>query len=99
MLGALLALVLFAPPVFAADLGDKVPALLDDEPEFLSADEAFVFSAEVGDDGALRAHWQMPDGYYLYRHRFEFSVPAGSPVRTRRRRDPTGQSQKRRILR
>ena len=27
----------------------------------------------------LRAHWQMPDGYYLYRHRFEFAVPAGSP--------------------
>ena len=29
-------------------------------------------------NGALQAHWQMPDGYYLYRHRFEFAVPAGS---------------------
>ena len=26
----------------------------------------------------LLAHWQMPDGYYLYRHRFEFAVPPGS---------------------
>jgi thiol:disulfide interchange protein DsbD len=75
----LLSLVLGAPFVSAADLDAKASAVLDDEPEFLSADQAFVFSAELGQDGALRAHWQMPDGYYLYRHRFEFSVPAGSP--------------------
>ena len=74
----LLSLVLFAPGVFAAELGGSTNNLLDDEPEFLSADQAFVLSAELGDDGALRAHWQMPDGYYLYRHRFEFAVPAGS---------------------
>ena len=74
----LLSLVLIAPVAFAADLSGSSANFLDDEPEFLSADQAFVFSAELGDDGALRAHWQMPDGYYLYRHRFEFSVPAGS---------------------
>ncbi|HSE11379.1 MAG TPA: protein-disulfide reductase DsbD, partial [Rudaea sp.] len=75
----LLSLVLGAPFALAADLDAKAPTLLDEEPEFLSADQAFVFSAELGQDGALRAHWQMPDGYYLYSHRFEFSVPAGSP--------------------
>lgn len=74
----LLSLVLCAPFAAAADLGAKSPTVLDDEPEFLSADEAFVFSAQLDRDGALRAQWQMPDGYYLYRHRFEFSVPAGS---------------------
>ncbi len=74
----LLWLVLFAPAVFAAELGGSAPNLLEDEPEFLSADQAFVLSAEL-QDGALQAQWQMPDGYYLYRHRFEFAVPPGSP--------------------
>jgi thiol:disulfide interchange protein DsbD len=69
-------LVLLAPSAFAADLAQ--PQLLDDEPEFLKADQAFQFSAELADDGSLRARWVMPDGYYLYRHRFDFSVPAGS---------------------
>ncbi len=73
----LLWLVLFAPAVFAADLGGGLSNPLEEEPEFLSADQAFVLSAELK-DGALQAQWQMPDGYYLYRHRFEFTVPPGS---------------------
>mgnify|MGYP002814758453 CR=1 FL=1 len=47
---------------------------LDDEPEFLPVDVAFVLSADVGLDGALVANWQMPDGYYLYRHQFAFDT-------------------------
>jgi thiol:disulfide interchange protein DsbD len=43
-----------------------------EEPEFLPVDEAFVLSAEVGPDGAILARWEIADGYYLYRHRFEF---------------------------
>jgi thiol:disulfide interchange protein DsbD len=41
------------------------------EPQFLPVDEAFVFSA-LQDGDRLLLRWQMPDGYYLYRERFEF---------------------------
>ena len=50
------------------------PGWLDEEPEFLPVDEAFALSTETADDGALLAYWDMPDGYYLYRHRFDFSL-------------------------
>lgn len=33
---------------------------LDDEPEFLKVDEAFVLSTEVAADGAILARWEMP---------------------------------------
>jgi len=72
-------LVLVAPTVFAAELSGKISQLLDEEPDFLSVDQAFVLSTELAADGSLHAQWQMPEGYYLYRHRFEFAVPAGSP--------------------
>ena len=49
-------------------------AWLDEEPEFLPVDEAFALSTETADDGALLAYWDMPDGYYLYRHRFDFTL-------------------------
>ncbi|MDE0271415.1 MAG: protein-disulfide reductase DsbD, partial [Gammaproteobacteria bacterium] len=42
--------------------------------EFLPVDEAFALSTETADDGALLAYWDMPDGYYLYRHRFDFTL-------------------------
>ena len=45
---------------------------LADEPDFLSVEEAFVFSSrlDVDDDGTQRivVYWDMPTGYYLYRH-------------------------------
>jgi thiol:disulfide interchange protein DsbD len=75
----LLWLALIAPAVFAADLSSKDPlADADSEEAFLSADQAFVFSAELAEDGSLHASWHMPDGYYLYRHRFEFKTPPDS---------------------
>ena len=46
----------------------------DEAPEFLPVDEAFALSTETADDGALLAYWDMPDGYYLYRHRFDFTL-------------------------
>jgi len=70
-------LALLSPGGLAADLGTSAPNPLEEEPEFLSADQAFVLTTELS-NGALQARWQMPDGYYLYRHRFEFAVPAGS---------------------
>lgn len=52
-------------------------AQLGEAPVFLPVDEAFVLSTELADDGALLAYWDMPEGYYLYRHRFDFSVREG----------------------
>ena len=52
-------------------------AQLGEAPEFLPVDEAFVLSTELADDGALLAYWDMPEGYYLYRHRFDFSMREG----------------------
>ncbi|MEM7080259.1 MAG: protein-disulfide reductase DsbD [Pseudomonadota bacterium] len=45
--------------------------------DFLPVDEAFVFSANADSAGRLTAQWDMPDGYYLYRH--QFKVEAHDP--------------------
>jgi thiol:disulfide interchange protein DsbD len=60
----------------AADLldGDKAEQWTFEEPEFLPVDEAFRLSTEVGEDGSVRAYWDIADGYYLYRHRFGFEA-------------------------
>ena len=57
--------------------------------DILPVDKAFDLSAELSENGFLVATWRMPDGYYLYRHRFRFSdgdgalgtpiVPDGKP--------------------
>lgn len=47
---------------------------LTQEEEFLKVDEAFVLSAALAQDGALKVRWDMPDGYYLYRHQFDFKA-------------------------
>ncbi|RLA34312.1 MAG: thiol:disulfide interchange protein [Gammaproteobacteria bacterium] len=45
------------------------------EPEFLEVDQAFVLSAEATPEGdAVITHWQIADGYYLYRDKFGFST-------------------------
>jgi thiol:disulfide interchange protein DsbD len=58
----------------AAEFLSPVDSWLEDEAEFLPVDEAFVLSVEVAADGAVLARWEMPDGYYLYRHRFGFDT-------------------------
>jgi thiol:disulfide interchange protein DsbD len=73
----LLLLGCMAAPAHADELTKAIADPLA-EPEFLKVDQAFVFSARLADDGSLIAQWQMPDGYYLYRHRFGFTVPKDS---------------------
>ncbi len=67
--------VLCAPALHASEFefsnGDD---WLSQEDEFLKVDEAFVLSATLADDGALNVRWDMPDGYYLYRHQFAFAT-------------------------
>lgn len=67
-------IMLFASGVQAAD------PWLDEQPEFLKVDDAFVFSADVDESGNVVARWTMPDGYYLYRERFAAEVRADSEV-------------------
>ncbi len=67
---AVAALAFGAAPAAAA--GEQ--SWLAEAPEFLPVDEAFALSTETAADGALLAYWDMPDGYYLYRHRFDFTL-------------------------
>ena len=60
---------------------DPINDPLAEEPVFLHVDQAFAFSSQlrVGRSGAeeIVARWDMPDGYYLYRHRFGADVDDG----------------------
>jgi len=48
--------------------------LAEQDVAFLKVDEAFALTTQRGSDGALLAKWEMPDGYYLYRHGFMFET-------------------------
>ena len=48
----------------------------DDQPEFLTPDEAFQLSSSVTDDGRLQFDWNIAEGYYLYRERISFKPDA-----------------------
>ena len=77
----LLSCVLTWPAAYAATELKTGPNPLGaqlDPREILTVDEAFALSAELSDDGFLVATWRMPDGYYLYRHRFKFSGGDGA---------------------
>lgn len=43
------------------------------ETSFLAVDEAFELNGWIDPAGNVRLAWQIAQGYYLYRHRFEFS--------------------------
>jgi thioredoxin:protein disulfide reductase len=47
---------------------------LGQQPEFLPVHEAFRLTTELAPDGAVLARWEMPKGYYLYRHAFAFTT-------------------------
>ena len=51
-----------------------LPALAD---EFLSSEQAFVFSARALDARTVRLHWDIAPGYHLYRDRI--SIQSGMP--------------------
>ena len=53
--------------VLAAQAG-----LFDKQPQFLKAEQAFAFSYEQQDDG-VTLHWQIADGYYLYKKELKFN--------------------------
>lgn len=62
------------------------------EEDLLPVDEAYVLSSQLNADGLPELHWQIAEGYYLYRHRFDlkpadpaafaldaFDLPPGEP--------------------
>ncbi len=56
-----------------AKLGASL-GLSDASDEVLPAEEAFQFSAEVADDHTLIARWQITDGHYLYKDKFQLAL-------------------------
>ena len=60
------------------------------EAEFLDPDVAFMLIAEAEDAGTITVHWQIADGYYLYRKRFGFTPVDGSDVTLGEPLLPTG---------
>lgn len=53
---------------------------LSEQEEFLKADQAFAFTTEVIDGNHILASWEIADGYYLYRDKFEFSIEEGAGI-------------------
>lgn len=77
--------VAFAVTIRAAETTgidfDAVDDPLAEAPDFLPADQAFVVTSGLrgGEGGAeeIIVRWDMPAGYYLYRHRFGVSADQG----------------------
>ena len=46
----------------------------DSAPDFLPVEEAYRLEIEVREQQGLRLYWQIADTYYLYQHRFAFSL-------------------------
>jgi thiol:disulfide interchange protein DsbD len=59
---------LLLPITFASET-----SLFETEDEFLNVDKAFILSSDLIDDEFI-IKWQVADAYYLYKHRFSFSV-------------------------
>jgi thiol:disulfide interchange protein DsbD len=66
-------------------LGSRLGLGANDGNPFLPPEKAFVFTAEMKDAHTVTAHWDIADGYYLYRNKFNFeilnpaTIQAGTP--------------------
>ena len=58
----LLAVFAFCSGALAAEFEQGEDSWLDDEPEFLRVDEAFLLSTEEAADRAILAYWEIADG-------------------------------------
>lgn len=68
-------LLLFTSLAIAAGGVDRNPfGTAASNPTFLPVDEAYQLDLEVQEDRSLRLHWQIAEGYYLYQHRFAFTL-------------------------
>lgn len=69
VLGFLLSLHAPLSRAQAAEFNFETGGDFQQQDDFLHVDEAFILSSTLQDDG-LSWRWDMPDGYYLYRHQF-----------------------------
>ena len=79
MLRTLLLLLLAAglQPVAAQSLTERLSQAFGGqsaEDEILAPDVAFILNADVASANEIKLHWQIEDGYYLYRDKFKFTV-------------------------
>jgi thiol:disulfide interchange protein DsbD len=72
-----------------SDLGASLGFGGDDE--LLPADEAFQLDVQVSDANTLTANWLIADGYYLYRHKFDFAIEPADGVTLLPARMPEGE--------
>lgn len=70
-------------------LGQKL-GLTGLTPKFLAADEAYVLSVDVIDGHTLQAHWDIADGYYLYRDKISFNLLAPTSISLAQTQRPPG---------
>lgn len=73
----LMMLILFPLLAQALPGGDTFPSrngpsLFSEQPDFLPANKAFIFTSERLASGETRLYWQIADGYYLYQQRLRF---------------------------
>ena len=73
----LVMLILFPLLAQALPGGDTFPArngpsLFSEQPDFLPANKAFIFTSERLATGETRLYWQIAAGYYLYQQRLKF---------------------------
>lgn len=53
-----------------------------DQPEFLETEEAFIVSVDAVAMDKINLHWEIAEGYYLYKDKFDFSFADSSIVIT-----------------
>src|SRR5262245_61785507 len=58
--------------------------------DFLPVEQAFIPSAEMKPGGVVHAHWDIADGYYLYRHALRFALTDGNDATLGEAQIPAG---------
>src|SRR5437879_3292505 len=64
-------------------------SLSSGDEDFLPVEQAFIASAELK-GSAIHAHWDIADGYYLYRHALRFTLADAGNVKLGQPRIPAG---------
>ena len=72
-----------------SSLGEKF-GFSDSQNRFLEPDKAFIFSADVADGNTVVAHWEIADGYYMYRDKFIFKLIKDGGMTLGQFQAPTG---------
>jgi thiol:disulfide interchange protein len=69
-------LILFSSACFpqSFDAADRNLLGMDTEPDFLPVEQAYQLEVEILDEQRVRLYWQIAQDYYLYQHRFAFTL-------------------------